>query len=120
MLDGGQRADAFVSGRERPAAVECPGLRGLATRVVAQAIERDRVEPGLLARLAPIEEAPASQCALERVGDEILRKRAVPAAIGEEAEKALSVLLVKALELLVAHRVRLERSSSDLLMPGGL
>src|SRR3954464_15309445 len=58
------------SGRGGP--LQSPLLRALAADVVAQEVQRDGVEPRLLAALAGIEAAPGLEHPLEGVGEQIL------------------------------------------------
>src|SRR5215208_967427 len=84
--------------------VERPRLGLAAAGAVAQEVQRDRVQPGLLAGLAAVEALPGAQGALEGVRKEILRKRRISRSIGEKAEERLGVFLVKALEVIPPHK----------------
>src|SRR5205823_5248303 len=89
----------------------------LAAQVVTQQVERDRVKPGLLAPPATVERAPPSEHALEGVGEEVLGEGAVAGPHDEEGDQGSGVLLVEALEILVAERTvpaqRAEQAGPD-------
>ena len=84
-------------------ALERAALGPSAPAMVAEAVERDRVEPGFLAPLAAVEPAAATQGPLEGVREQVLCEHSVAGAVDEKAEKCLGVVLVEAVELLVAH-----------------
>src|SRR5439155_15423373 len=69
--------------------------------LVAQQIERDRVEPGLLARLAAVEAPASAERTLERVGQKVLGQHTVAGAVAEEGVQRLSVLRIQPLKCLV-------------------
>jgi hypothetical protein len=80
------------------------GPGGRPPRVVAQQVERDRVQPRLRRAAPPVEALARAQRALERVGQQVLRERPVAGPVREEAEQPLRLGLVEPLEVLVAHR----------------
>ena len=63
--------------------------------MVAQGIERDRVEPGLLARLAAVESAPSPERTLEGVREQVLGQGSVSRPVDEEPEERLRMLFVE-------------------------
>jgi hypothetical protein len=71
--------------------------------VIAQQVERDRVQPRLLRAAAAVEPAPLPQRPLERVGQQVLGQRAVSGAVDEEAEQPLGLALVEPLEIRISH-----------------
>ena len=82
---------------------ERPRLGAAAAGAVAHEVERDRIQPRLLARLALVEAVARPQGTLEGVGQEVLGERRVAGAIGEKSEEWLSVLLVEPLEIIPPH-----------------
>jgi hypothetical protein len=71
--------------------------------VIAQAVQRDRVEPRLLARPSRVEAAIRAQDALERVAQQVLGERRVARAVDEEREQRTRVCGVESLEVLVSQ-----------------
>ena len=106
-----------VAGLARPGTrldgdpLEGPRLDLAAAGPVAQAVEGDRVEPGLLPRPRRPGSRPGTgpEDLLERVGQEILAQRRVAGPVGEEPEQRLRVLVVEPLEVSVADRRMLAR-----------
>ncbi len=86
------------------AALEGPLLGRPPAGVVAQAVQRDRVEPGLLGAAPGIEAAPAAQDAFEGVAEQVLGERPVAGAVDEEGEQWTGVGGVESLEVLVSQR----------------
>src|SRR5207244_9399873 len=82
-------AAARFAGSDRDGALERPRLRRALPYVVPQAVERDRVEPGLLAAASRVVPTARAQHALEGLRDEILGERAVARSVHEEAEQRL-------------------------------
>jgi hypothetical protein len=81
--------------------LERPRLRAPPACEVAQAVHRDRVEPGPLTRLATDEGAAGGQDTLEGVGEDVLRERHVSRAVDEVAQQVGGVVLVESLEVVV-------------------
>jgi hypothetical protein len=74
-----------------------------AAGAVAKKVERDRVQPGLLAGLAPVEALSGAEGALEGVRQEVLGERSIARSIGDEAEQRPGMFLVKTLEIIPPH-----------------
>ena len=95
--------DAAAGVVRRADALERPLSHALATDMVAQEVEGDGVESGLLARLPRVEATTRAQHSLEGVGQEILGEHSVARAEDQEAKQRLRVLRVHALEGLPLH-----------------
>src|SRR5579884_628277 len=91
--------------------LERPRSRCCSPRVIAQQVERDRVEPGLLGRLAAFERPPRPQHPLERVGQQVLGERRVAAAVNEKREQPCRVLVVEPLKVLISHQSEVKASA---------
>ena len=71
------------------------------------------------ARCSTAEAGSRPQCALECLGQQVLRQDAVPGAIGEEPVQGLGVLGVELLELGVAHVLYIgSQESSSMRLSG--
>jgi hypothetical protein len=79
-------------------------LRPAPAGVVAHEVECDRIQPGLLARLAPVEPVSRPHGALEGVREQVLGEGRVARPVGQEPEEWLGVLLVEPLEIIPAHQ----------------
>jgi hypothetical protein len=87
----------------RQASRERPLLGRAPPGVVTQAVQRDRVEPRLLAPSPRIEQALCREDALERIAEQILRQRVVTGAVVEKREQRPGVGRVESLEVLVSQ-----------------
>ena len=71
--------------------------------MVTQQVERDRVEPCLLACATRIERPAGAEHALEGLGQEVLGQGTIARPVDQEGQKRLGVILVQALEALATH-----------------
>src|SRR5947209_15828513 len=101
-LDELYRTGAFRA-RGREDGLEGPRLRPGAPALVSGEVERDRVQPRLLASTAAIEASLAPQHLDERLGDEVLGELPVARLGDQEAEQPMHVRPVQALDVPVSH-----------------
>src|SRR4051794_5852680 len=119
VLDAAERRVLRRAAARAAGALERARLGGCAAGVVAQQVERDRVQPRLLRPALAVVLGPAAQRTFERVGQQVLGQRAVAGAVGEEREQARSLGVVEPLEVLVAHPSQeFDQESGGLLVSG--